>query len=130
MVPMPKLDKNAKHYNPAITQAWGVPVGAKNPKGAMAYIYFGAVFGDANKNTTYAISQRNKMITDANLAIYKEAVETNEKVFSFINGLGNWYDKQWPELWNLIYTENKTAVNAVASAKPIIQYEIEQTLKR
>ncbi|MBE6903480.1 MAG: extracellular solute-binding protein [Ruminococcaceae bacterium] len=129
MVPMPKVDKNSKHYNPAITQAWGVPVGAKNPKGAMAYIYYGAVFSDANKNTTYAISQRNKMITDKNLAIYKEAVKSNEKVFSFINGLGNWYDKQWPELWNLIYTENKTAVNAVASAKPIIEYEIEQTLK-
>ena len=123
------MDKNAKHYMPSITQGWGVPVGAKNPKGAMAYIYYGAVFSEANRNTTYALEQRRKTINDDHKAYYDEMVETIPKINTFINSVGNWQNKQWDSLWLPIYNDNKTAANAVAAAKPVLQYEIEQTLK-
>lgn len=129
MVPFPKLNKAAKHYTPAITQGWGVPVGAKNPKAAMAYIYYSAVFSEANKNTTFALTSRRKTISDAQLVIYNDAIKSNPKTFSFVNGAGNWYNKRYEFLWLHIWNDNQTAVNAVATAKPALQYEIDQVLK-
>lgn len=129
IVPYPKLDKNSKYYTPCITQGWGVPVGAKNPKGAMAYVYYSAIFNEANKNTTFALAQRRKAMNDEQLAIYEGAVKSNPKTFSFVNGVGNWYNKRYEYLWLHIWNDNQTAVNAVATAKPSLQYEIEQVLK-
>ena len=129
MVPLPKLDKNSKHYLPTITQGWGVPVGAKNPKGAMAYIYYSGVFSEANENTAYALESRRKIINDEHLARYNEIVDSIPKINSFINSVGNWQNKQWENLWLPVYVDNVSAANAAAKAKPVLQYEIDQTIK-
>ena len=123
MVPIPKQSKSAKEYAPMILEAFGIPTGASNPLAAMAYLNYSVLFSQANEKTSIGLEQRRISMSDEHLAFAQEYLKNVPISYSFINGVGNWYDKQWT-LWGELFDNNKTARSAVEIARGVLQNEI------
>ena len=131
-VPLPKGPNVSGEVAPAIVESFGVPVGAANPKGGMAWVYYGAVRAaqlEQSKDPEY-MESFHKTWSDEHYGYYKDYMSRAKLVCSFINGVGNWYpSKRWG-MWEEIFEKGTPPATAVEKHKSELQYEIDTLLKK
>ena len=131
-VPLPKGPNVKGEVAPAIVEAWGVPVGAVNPKGGMAWVYYGSIF-EADQiatNDPVYFESFNKTWKADQYEAYMEYMKRSTLVCSFINGVGDWYPNKRNGLWMEIFETGTPPATAVEKHKAELQYEISQILKK
>ena len=89
--PPPKgPDAGDRYYAPTMMEATGVSTGAKNPKGAAAWVYHSAAFNEKAKNDPATVSARRKTISDVHMKQANDFLSKAVVINTFSNGLGNW----------------------------------------
>lgn len=119
VVPFPTGPNNTSGAIPGDAQGWGITNGAKNPKGAAAFIYATAKYSADNSEriqTQYYTKDQYKLIMDAR----------KKGVPGMFNGIGNWWNMQW-SFWGEIFAGANVS-STVAKYKPQFQTEIDLTL--
>ena len=89
--PPPKgPDAGDKYYAPTMLDSTGISTGAKNPKGAAAWVYHSTAFNEKTKNDPVSVASRRRTISDAHRKIADEFLSKATVINTFANGLGNW----------------------------------------
>lgn len=117
----PDADENTA---PAMLYAWGVPAGAKNAKGAVAWYRFQTEYNTAHANDPVVVNNRNRTYKDGETYAYiKEFNRTHIPNGSFIYGLPDWWSQRWI-LWEDIFNNGVPPATAVASHRSFIESKI------
>jgi maltose-binding protein MalE len=119
-VPVPIGPDNKTGQLFGTASGFGITKGAKNPVGAAAFIYCYEKYYISHFNSYYSGLGFNK----EQIARLRNA--TKKVTVAYHNGIGNWYNLQWP-MWGDIYA-GKSISSTFAKYKPIFQKEIDLTL--
>lgn len=126
--PPPKgTDTGATYYAPTIIHGNGIPVGAKNPKAAVAWYLFTVDYSEKHKNDADALVQRRRSLSDEHLKIANDFISIATPLNSHANGIGGWYFSKW-EMWAGILRDNIPPATTVEKNINILKNEIKQTI--
>ena len=128
VAPFPKGPDASANIAPGMVYSWGVPRGAKNPLGGIAWYHFSSVWGKENKDDPLVKATRNRTYKDDAtyqwIMNYKQSHSVNG---TLIYGLPNWWDKKW-NFWEDILNNDVPPANAVDKHKPLIQGGIDTVM--
>lgn len=127
VAPFPKGPDAPDDIAPGMVYSWGIPVGAKNPLGAIAWYYFGAkIYGPAHEKDELSIAERNRFYKDEETyAFIKEYNKTHKVSATFIYGLPSMWDKRW-QFWNELLNDGLPVSTAIDKFQPTIDSAIKQ----
>jgi hypothetical protein len=120
IVPFPVGPDNKKGVVPGTAYCNGITMGAKNPVGAAAYIYYLEKYNMSN----YDKNILKNILTKDCLNRYKAASKNTLPMLSW--GIGNWWNVQWP-FWGDIFA-GKSVASTCTKYAPVFQKEIDITL--
>lgn len=127
VAPLPKGPDVETIMAPSMLSGNGLPVGCKNPKGGMAWHYYGIAWGEGQGDNPDAIANKLKIVSEEHRQIINDYMAEAVVINSFINSVGNWWNNKWP-LWEELLVNNTPAATAVEKHKGTLQYEIDQSL--
>lgn len=126
--PPPKgTDAGSTYYAPTIIHGNGIPVGAKNPKAAVAWYLFNCDYAASHKNDASSVAERRRSLSDEHLKIANDFIAKATPINSHANGIGGWYFSKW-DMWAGILRDNVPPATTVAKNINILKNEIAQTI--
>lgn len=129
-VPLPKGPDVKEEIAPCIVGAWGVPRGAKNGEGGVAWIYSKELYRQQNQNSALYQKGEDKIWPDKTLKARYDAYVAKAKLHtSLIGGCNNWDKSTRWGFWEEIFVKNTPPSTAVAKHKAELQHEIDQINK-
>lgn len=128
VAPFPKGPNTPNNTAPGMIYSWGVPRGAKNPLGAVAWYHYGAVWGSENKNDpSLKAAVMRSYKDDATRNFIENYNNTHSVNGTLIYGLPNWWDKRW-DFWKDILCNDVAPANAVDKNKAVFQSGIDTVM--
>lgn len=128
VAPFPTGPNASKNSAPGMVYAWGVPIGAKNPLGGIAWYYYSSLWQRQHANDASIVANRNRSYKDtATYNWIKSYNSTHTVNATMIYGLPNWWDNRW-QLWQDVLDNDVPVATAVEKHKSMIQSEINTIL--
>lgn len=125
IAPFPTGPDAPEGISPAMLYSWGVPTGADNPKGALAWYRFQSVYKEAHADDPLIAADRERTYKDDETYEWvKEFNRTHTPNGSFMYGLADWWSQRWV-LWEDIFNNMVPPATAVASHRSFIQGKID-----
>ncbi len=126
--PMPTgPDTGGKTYAPVLIHGYGIPTGAKNPLGAVAWFIFNAEYSKQHENDADVVKDRRRALSDEHRQIALDYIAKTTPLNSHVNSIGSWVTSKW-EMWAGILRDNVPPATTVQTNINILKNEIQRTL--
>ena len=126
--PIPKgPDTGSTYYAPVLIHGYGIPTGAKNPLGAVAWFIFNAEREEQHQNDADILKTRRRTLSDEHMKIVQDFIATSVPMNSFSNSVGSWLTSKW-DLWAGILRDNVPPATTVEKNINILNNEIKRTI--
>ena len=120
-------DTGGKMYAPVIIHGYGIPTGAKNPLGAVAWFIFNAEYAEEHQNDADVVKERRRALSDEHRKIALDYIAKSTPLHSHGNSIGSWGTSKW-DMWAGILRDNVPPATTVQKNINILKNEIQRTL--
>lgn len=133
LAPLP-MGPNVKQYHVPLTNDGSfVPRGAKNPLGAVCYMYEDNKKmidedNDPNLSDPVVLKNRRKNMSDEHLKILQNYMKTAVPMYTHMEGLAGWWTGDRAKFWDPLVKQAKQPSEVVDAQKSLIQAALKRTV--